>query len=159
MRSDVKSDPGYASRWLPIAFPTLALIGLLIIVLFQPEPVYGTVLSVREGSEGNLFATVEFVDPQSGERVIESLLLPMEYLEDDIVPVWPGNEANEPQIGIIGRIELTPTLTVSVAAIAALLGFVVQYTVRGFGYVPGTGKPGQTNPIEVAEDRGFYWRT
>ena len=73
--------------------------------------------------------------------------------------MWTGNELNDAQIGIIGRIELTPTLAASVAGIAALLGFVVQYTVRGFGYVPGTGKPGQTNPTEVAEDRGFYWRT
>ena len=159
MRSDLRSDPGYASKWLPIAFAVLALAGLFILVLVQPEPVYGMVLSVREGSEGALFATVEFVDPRSGERIVESLLLPTEYLGEDTVPVWPGNEGNPPQIGIIGRIELTPTLVVSVAGIAALLGFVVQHTVRGFGYVPGTGKPGQTNPTEVAEDRGFYWRT
>lgn len=159
MRSDVKSDPGYAYRWLPIVFAALALGGLFILVLLQPEPVYGTVLSVREGNDGEMYATVEYVDPQSGETVVDSLLFPLQHLDAETVPVWPGNGGNQPQIGAFGRVELTPTLAVSVAGIAALLGFVVQFTVRGFGYVPGTGKPGQTNPTEVAEDRGFYWRT
>ncbi len=159
MRRDQKSDSGYASKWLPIAFPIIALLSLVIVSLIQPEPVYGSVLSVREGHQGTLYAKVEFTHPESSETVVEIVVLPVPYSGDQTIPLWPGNDWNPPMVGLFGRIELTPALMLSVAGVATLLGVVVQLTVRGFGYVPGTGKPGQTDPIEVAEDRGFYWRT
>ena len=46
-----------------------------------------------------------------------------------------------------------------VAGGAFLVGFVVDLSRRGFGYVRGTGRAGETNPDELAESRGFYWRS
>ncbi len=132
---------------------------MVIAWLIQPEPVYGTVLSVRQGSNGNTYATVEFTHPESDQTVIEVLELPDAYSGEPTIPLWPGDGWTPPMVGLYGRIELTPALMLSAAGVAALLGAVVQSTLRGFGYIPGTGKPGQTNPVEVAEDRGFYWRT
>lgn len=44
-------------------------------------------------------------------------------------------------------------------AIAFLLGFVVDYSVRGYGSVRGTGQVSETPDLDVAQDRGFCWRT
>ena len=50
-------------------------------------------------------------------------------------------------------------LIVSVTAVIAFLfAVVVLETVRGFGYVRGTGQPGEMTPEQVEESHAFYWR-
>ncbi len=161
MRSAEKANTGYASSWLPLWFAVLFALGISIVALLQPDPIIGDVLAVRESNDGVVHATVRFEVPTGSgtETVIESLVLPPQYEGAEEVPVWPGNESRETQIGPFGYIELTPTLLVLGSVLAAILGKVVQLTVRGYGYVPGTAQPGQTDPDLVAEDRGFYWRT
>ncbi|MFH2071654.1 MAG: hypothetical protein ABIJ75_02260 [Actinomycetota bacterium] len=39
-----------------------------------------------------------------------------------------------------------------------LLGVAVRFSLAGFGYVRGTGEPGESAPEDVREERGFYWR-
>lgn len=47
-------------------------------------------------------------------------------------------------------------------AVAALIGLafalVVVATMRGFGFVRGTGRPGEMTADEVQESHAFYWR-
>lgn len=161
MSATEKSSLGYASRWLPLVFAAIAVTSLFLLVLVQPESVNGSVLRVREGSVGVFYATVEYLDPRGDQPgpVVEELQLPPGYEGRDVVPIWLGPEDVPSRIGLFGQIEITPALVLAIAGLAALLGGVVQMTVRGYGYVRGTSEYGQTNPVEVAEDRGFYWRT
>ncbi len=41
---------------------------------------------------------------------------------------------------------------------ALLLGLVTLFSMRGHGYLRGTGEVGSTPELEVAESKGFYWR-
>ncbi len=54
---------------------------------------------------------------------------------------------------------VTSGLLLGVGGVAFLLGLVVDLSLRGYGFVPGTGGAGQTNPEHLDESRGFYWRT
>jgi hypothetical protein len=51
-----------------------------------------------------------------------------------------------------------PVLTAILGGVGLLMGIVVRLSLAGHGYVRGTGKPGESTPGEVREDRGFYWR-
>lgn len=161
MRRSHKAQLDYVTRWLPLAFPLFAVTGLILLAWLQPDPIIGEVLRVREVNSETRVATVEYADT-TGPRsvtIVEELELPTAHWDSEEVPIWPGNESQPARIGLFGRIRVTPTLIGLTAGIAALLGKVVEMTHRGFGYVRGSGKPGETRPVEVAEDRGFYWRT
>ena len=45
------------------------------------------------------------------------------------------------------------------AVTGAVFGGIVIATLAGFGFIPGTGQPGQSEPREVQERHGFYWRS
>jgi hypothetical protein len=44
------------------------------------------------------------------------------------------------------------------AALAFVFALVVLATVRGFGFVRGTGQAGEMTTDEVKESHAFYWR-
>lgn len=83
--------------------------------------------------------------------------IPESELDVGTVPVWSdgaeGFTTEDP------RYVLTPGDYILAAGLGALLGVVMVMTVRGYGYVRGTGETGSTPGLNVAEDRGFYWRT
>jgi hypothetical protein len=51
-----------------------------------------------------------------------------------------------------------PVFIAVLGGVGLLLGIVVRLSLAGYGYVRGTGLPGESTPEEVREDRGFYWR-
>ena len=51
-----------------------------------------------------------------------------------------------------------PFFVAILGGVGVLLGVVVRFSLAGSGYVRGTGKPGESAPEDVREDRGFYWR-
>lgn len=54
---------------------------------------------------------------------------------------------------------ITGSTYVVAGVIGLLLGIVVDMSLRGFGYVRGTGQTSETPDLDVGEERGFYWRT
>lgn len=55
-----------------------------------------------------------------------------------------------------GRV--SPAVLVTAGSIALAFALVVVATIRGYGFVRGTGQSGEMTPDEVQESRGFYWR-
>ena len=51
-----------------------------------------------------------------------------------------------------------PFLAAILGGVGVLLGIVVRLSLAGYGYIRGTGQPGETAPEDVREDHGFYWR-
>ena len=53
----------------------------------------------------------------------------------------------------------SPVTALMIAALVGLgFALVVLASVRGLGYVRGTGSYGETDPREVEESHAFYWR-
>ena len=72
---------------------------------------------------------------------------------------WPCSEIQPVSVWYAGPIcSYGPRWTV-VALIGAMFGLVIVNSLRGHGFVRGTGEPGSMQPADVDEDRGFYWRS
>jgi len=140
---------------IPIGFAVLAVAVLMLVDLSRPEPVMATVVDeMLVGSEGRWSAEVEWVTdggtPRSG-----FVGVPEEHLGSDEVPLIVHED---------GRLEVAdggfgPLTYLGAGVIAFGLGLTVDLSLRGFGYVRGTGQVGETPDLDVAESRGFYWRT
>lgn len=140
---------------VPVVFLVVALAATFLIDLAQGEAVQGTPdwsrvvadpgspfqeqvyveWTTGDGSSGSGFVT--FPDEERGAETLSLRVRDGEATIDGIT--WPGY--------------------VMVGVIAVLLSFVVDYSVRGYGYVRGTGQVSETPDLDVGEERGFYWRT
>jgi hypothetical protein len=146
-----------ASRGLviPIGFVLLTVTVMLLVNLSRPDPVMATVVDeMLIGMEGRTGAEVDWVT-ESGSPRSEFVVIPEKYRGRDVVPLIVHEDGTVAvSYGGFGP------LTYLIAGIIALgLGFTVELSLRGFGYVRGTGQVGDTPDLDVAESHGFYWRT
>lgn len=54
--------------------------------------------------------------------------------------------------------QVHPAVLVVAALIALAFALVVVATMRGYGFVRGTGRSGEMTQDELQESHGFYWR-
>jgi hypothetical protein len=145
-----------ASRLIiPIGFALVAVAVVMLVQLSRPDPVMATVVNeYLIGMEGRWSVEVEWVEDNGTPRS-DFVVIPVRYLGDEAIPVIVHEdgsiEVHEGHFGILTYI-VTGT-------IAFGLGLTVDQSLRGFGYVRGRGQVGETPDLNVAESRGFYWRT
>jgi hypothetical protein len=140
---------------VPIGFALLAVAVMVLVQLSRPDPVMATVVNeYLIGMEGRWSVEVEWVDDDGTPRS-DLVVIPEEYLGNEVIPVIVHEDGSiEVPEGGFGL------LTYIVTGIIAFgLGLTVDLSLRGFGYVRGTGQVGETPDLDVAESRGFYWRT
>ena len=109
--------------------------------------------------DGQIQAVVTW--PSGGADVrTGQITLPLEYQTETQIPIniLPDGTVSLDESNQGFRLPPVP-LVILVAAIGAMLGLVSVSSVRGHGYVPGTGEFGTMQPVDVDEDRGFYWRS
>ena len=140
---------------IPIGFALLIVAAMVLVDLSRPDPVMATVVDEKLiGSGGRWGAEVEWVAddgiPRSG-----LVGLPVEYLGDDQVPLI----VHEDGTVTVSEGGFGPLTYVGAGIIAFGLGLTVDLSLRGFGYVRGTGQVGETPDLDVTESHGFYWRT
>jgi hypothetical protein len=146
-----------AFSWLviPIGFAVLAVGVMLLVDLSRPDPVMATVVDVDLiGMNGRTAADVEWIG-ENGTPHSEFVVIPEQYRGNDVVPLI----VNEDGTVTIDDGAFGPWLYVAVGIIAAWLGLTVEQSLRGFGYVRGTGQVGETPDLDLGESHGFYWRT
>lgn len=151
------------SKWtqavgIPLLFVVLA-VGLLVILINLGSPIMATVdRSTMTTINGETHAHITW-DQDGARPRARTVVLPHQYLDAAQVPiiVLPNGAV---EVGGRTGLEL-PSVTVALvtAIIGAMLGIVVRNTIRGYGYVRGTGESGSMGPVDVSEDRGFYWRS
>lgn len=143
-----------ALLWL-VAIPILAVAAFLWLDrppgVVTAEVVESSVESTATGLVGN----VTWVD-DDGIRRVRSVELTSEHVTAGYVEltVDAGGEARvlDPARGP------SATVLLVVALIGLAFAAVVVATVRGFGYVRGTGSYGEMDPDDVKESHAFYWR-
>lgn len=149
------ANRGWVVLWL-LAVPVLA-VSVLLWLGQPPEPLPGEVVgsSVSQTDEG-LVGDVRWVD-EDGVRRVRSFSL----TEDQVTSGTVLLVSAENRVRVSDPSRDTAPLAISVAVtavVAFLFAVVVLATLRGFGFVRGTGQPGEMTPDEVEESHGFYWR-
>lgn len=139
-----------------VAVPALA-VSVLLWLGQPPEPFTAEVVgsSVSQTDEG-LVGDVRWVD-EDGVRRVRSFSLTEDHVTSGTVLLV----STEGQVRVFDPSRDTgpSPLTVTVTAVIALLfAVVVLSTLRGFGFVRGTGQPGEMTRDEVKESHAFYWR-
>lgn len=146
---------GWAALWL-LAVPVLAVV-FLWWVSQPPATFVGEVVgSSVSQADGGLVGDVSWVD-EDGVRRVRSFELTEEHVTSGTVMLL----STEGEVTVLDSSESTGVSGLTMAAtalIAFLFAVVVLATVRGFGFVRGTGQPGEMTPDEVEESHGFYWR-
>lgn len=137
-------------------FALIAVPAVSAIAVWQAsaEPIMAEVVqaSAVEG-DSRVEATVRWTE-DGGTRRTATLELEDEHVTPGTVPIQTDGGSGE-----VWVIDGPPVLAMAVAAgLAFLLVLVVAGTLRGHGYVRGTGRPGEMSTADVQESRGFYWR-
>ena len=141
--------------FIPLGFALVAVATTFLVDKSQPDPVMAAVVDVDLiGMNGRTAADVEWVT-DGGLPRSEYLVIPEQYRGNDVVPLI----VNEDGTVAIDDGTFGPWLYLAVGIIAAGLGLTVELSLRGFGYVRGTGRVGETPDLDVSESHGFYWRT
>lgn len=158
-----RSEPGSrlisrlsALLWL-VAVAVLAVVALLWLNRPPEISVAEVVESSVESTDDGFVGEVRWTD-EYGTRRMRNVDLTPEHVDSGSVRlvVDPSGE-----VRVVEPAEETgPSVTTLV--ITALIGLafavVVLATVKGFGYVQGTGRYGEMDPHDVEESHGFYWR-
>lgn len=143
---------------VPFVFAGLGIVAAVLFNNLQADPVDARIIagSAVDVGEGRVDVRIIWTDRVSLERTA-TIRIGSELLESETIPIWldPYGEVvlDDPTY------HLTPLDYALGAALGGLLGLVVVLSVHGYGYVRGTGAPGEMTATEVREDRGFYWRT
>lgn len=148
------ANRGWVVLWL-VAVPVLA-VSVLLWLGQPPEPFAAEVVgsSASQTDEG-LVGDVRWVDEDEVRRVRSFSLT-----EDHVTSGTVLLVSTENQVRVFDPSRDTGpfAMTVAVTAIIAFLfAVVVLATLRGFGFVRGTGQPGEMTPDEVEESHAFYW--
>lgn len=146
---------GWVVLWL-VAVPALAVSALLWLSQ-PPEPFTGEIVgsSVSESDDG-LVGDVSWIDEDGVRRVRSFDLTEAQVASGTVLLI-----STENRVRVLDPSRdrgLSATTVAVTAGIALLFAIVVLATVRGFGFVRGTGRPGEMTPDEVEESRAFYWR-
>lgn len=146
-----------ALLWL-VAIPVIAVV--VILWFGRPPEIFAAEVvesSVEPTDAGLVFADVRWTDGD-GIRRVRSFLLASELAVSGSIGVVSDPDG---EVRVVDPARETgPSMTV--LAVTALIGLafavVVLATVRGYGYVRGTGQYGEMDPHDVEESHGFYWR-
>lgn len=145
-----------ALLWI-VAVPVIAVVALLW--LGRPPEIFAAEVvesSVEPTDAGLVLADVRWTD-EDGIRRVRSFEMASELAVSGSV----GVAEQEGEVRVLDPARETgPSVTVLVitALIGLLFAVVVLATLRGFGYVRGTGRYGEMDPDDVKESHAFYWR-
>lgn len=146
--------------WVVLITAVLAVIVLFLTNNLQADPVQATIVdeSATPAGRGMVDVEITWSFPSTPDEIESAKARISEsQLKAGTVPVWRDGDGSF----TIEDPRYIPTQAdyLLAAGLGALLGVVMVMTVRGYGYVRGTGEPGSQPQVDVAEDRGFYWRT
>lgn len=141
---------------MAIGFAVVAIGVLFAVQLAQPDPITAEVIRpIAAGSDDSPRPyLVRWTDSEGTQEGV--VFIPERYAEASTAPILIHTSTLEPYV-TDGTWPLAAYSTA--ATLGLLLGLVVSFSVDGFGYVRGTGQVSETPDLDVAEDRGFYWRT
>jgi len=140
---------------IPIGFALLIVAAMVLVDLSRPDPVMATIVDkMLIGMGGRTRAEVEWVT-ESGSPRSDYVVLPEKYRSSDQVPLI----VHEDGTVAVSEGGFGPLTYVGAGIMAFGLGLTVDLSLRGFGYVRGTGQVGETPDLDVTESHGFYWRT
>lgn len=140
-----------------MVFPLLVVVALLWlnrpVGITQSRVIESTVTSSDVGLVGN----VQWTD-DGGIRHNRRVELTPEHVTSGTVPlvVDASGDLMVVDPAEYGRVPLTGMAIA--AGIGLAFAFVVVATMRGLGFVRGTGQPGEMTSDQVQESRAFYWR-
>lgn len=144
----------------PLVFAALA-VGLLLVIVNRPvNPVMAeiertTVTIVN----GEMQARIKWPAGETEVHLVD-VVIPPQYQTEATVPIDVFSDGTIEIRDSDQGFRVPPTLLVAIfALIGAVFGLVVASSLRGYGYLRGTGEPGSMQPADVDEDRGFYWRS
>lgn len=138
--------------WVPFVV-ALVGVGFLVALWANQDIIDPTSIEVTPSGDGYSVA-ITWVDDSGREQ--KDVLLVDQYNEDHTTFILINNADGTTQVA--QGFGLTRDLILVVAGISFVIGWVADLSARGFGFVPGTGQFGQTRPVELGEERGFYWR-
>lgn len=143
-----------ALLWL-VGIPVLAVAAFLW--LDRPPGVVTAevVESTVESTDAGLVGNVTWVDAD-GVRRVWTVELTSEHVAAGYIELTV-DEGGEVRV-VAPAQGPSATVLVVVAIIGLAFAAVVVATVRGFGYVQGTGRYGEMEPDDVKESHAFYWR-
>lgn len=156
-----RQNPRLTSRlmvllWV-LAVPAIAVVALLWFDRPSEVLMANVIESSVEQSDTAFVGDVTWTDAD-GTRRVRSVEMSFDHVEAGTVPVVLEPDG---QVRVVDPvIETRPSI--AALALTALIGLalalVVLATVRGFGYVRGTGRSGEMTSDEVQESHAFYWR-
>ncbi len=143
-----------ALLWL-VGIPVLAVTAFLWLDRPRGVVTAEVVESTVESTDAGLVGNVTWVDAD-GVRRVRSVELTSEHVAAGYVELT-DDEGGEVRV-VAPAQGHSATVLVVVALIGLAFAAVVVATVRGFGYVRGTGSYGEMDPDDVKESHAFYWR-
>jgi hypothetical protein len=145
---------------VPLVLAALAVGLLLVIVNVQVDPVMAEIEPTSVTViDGEMRARIRWPAGEMEVHLVE-VVIPAEYQTETTVPIDVFSDGTVEIRGSDQGIKLPPVwLMVIVALIGAMFGLVIVNSLRGYGFVRGTGEPGSMQPADVDEDRGFYWQS
>lgn len=146
------------SWMVPFVFAALALGCFALIATLQPKPQSAGVVDERGSPFSSDYILTVTYQTEDGIDIVEQVVSFQPYDAGDVVLIWPETEDSAAMVAS-EPLELTVGSALVVIGFGLLLGLVVTLSVNGFGFVPGTGRTGETDPEEIHESRGFYWRS
>lgn len=157
MRTGGRRSPSVRDLLFLVAVPVLAVSAVLWLSRSsEHEPYMAQVIdSTVQQTEQGFFGNVTWIDDEGVRRVrrvemttahVDSGSVPLTVTEGEVRIFVPPDQPVS-----------TPVLLLT-AAVGLLFAVVVLATLRGFGYVRGTGRSGEMTPDEVRESHAFYWR-
>jgi hypothetical protein len=138
----------------------IAVFGMVFIHRVVNPPVEAQILAETATStaDGLVEVTIQWTFVSSPDDVeTATVRVTQTQLDEGTILVW--RDGKDRITTVDPRYQLNAGDYILAFALGALLGAVMVMTVRGYGYVRGTGEPGSRPSVDVAEDRGFYWRT
>lgn len=134
---------------IPVLIGAVVGGGMMLVNWLGPEPVQATVTDRTITDNGIEKTRVEW----DGGSAFVALPEGTEMGEE--VPVIVPDSGDP----FVGEYLISIPVVIGGTVLGLLLGFVVDYSLQGYGYVRGRGGVSETPDLNVAEDRGFYWRT
>lgn len=145
---------------VPLVLAALAVGLLLAFVNLPVDPVMAEIESTSVTIvDGEMRARIKWPAGETEVHLVD-VVIPPEYQMETRVPIDVFSDGTVEIRDSNRGFKVPPVwLLVIVALIGAMFGLVIVNSLRGYGFVRGTGEPGSMEPADVDEDRGFYWRS
>ncbi len=164
MKPRSRSEPPphrFTRSWVPVWLVGVPVVAVLVLWSFNrpPETFTADVVesSVEPTDAGLVVADVTWTD-EDGVRRTRTFEVTSDLVASGSVSLV-ASPSGEVDIATPAR-QAGPSgvLFVITAMIGLAFAVVVLAALRGFGYVRGTGRYGDTSPDDVKESNAFYWR-